>query len=343
MLAPAKGTLLAYVNVTLPHLENPNPCPSKQAKCQSLPGGFCTMSKLAVYALGGNALEAPGGHASDALEVLARVMSDIVDLLEMDWRVVITHGNGPQVGHLLGLDADGAMGMERWVAATQGMIGHQLSLQLQTILHRRRRPERTAMVLTHVEVDPEDEGFTWPTKPVGPVLDAQTVMSADWDIAQTVHGPRRVVASPAPLRVMELDVIRQLVDLQGVVICGGGGGVPVLHREEGLQGVAGVIDKDLLSSLLASDLEADALIISTGVDAIYSDFGTPQASLHRRLSVDELKSMQQAGHFPAGSMGPKVSALSAYCVSSPEGRAVLCQPGDVLAALRGERGTTVRA
>ena len=183
------------------------------------------MKKTAVYALGGNALQSPTGPQDDAAEVLARVMSDVIDLLEMDWTVVITHGNGPQVGHLLAMDVERTQGLDAWVASTQGMIGHELSLNLQAILERRRRPERTAVVLTHVEVDLEDEGFAWPTKPVGPVLDAQTVMSVDWDIAETVHGPRRVVASPQPIRILEIDVIRRLVELQAVVVCGGGGGV----------------------------------------------------------------------------------------------------------------------
>lgn len=301
------------------------------------------MAKLAVYALGGNALLAPGGEPSDALEVVAKVMSDVVDLLEMDWRVVITHGNGPQVGHLLALDHGGQEGLDRWVAATQGMIGHELSMHLQSILHRRRRPERTAVVLTHVEVDANDEGFSWPTKPVGPVLDAQTVMSADWDIAQTVHGPRRVVASPVPLRVVELDVIRQLVDLQGVVICGGGGGIPVIDHNGELQGVPAVVDKDLVSALLANDLEADALIITTGVDAIYTDFGTSKATSYRHLTVEELLNMHGNGQFPAGSMAPKVKALCTFAGSTTDGQAVLCQPGEVLSALRGEQGTTVRS
>ena len=190
------------------------------------------MRKTAVYALGGNALQSPAEESADASRVLAKVMSDVIDLLEMDWSVVITHGNGPQVGHLLSMDEQHTHDLDAWVAATQGMIGHELSLHLNAILRRRRRPERTAVVLTHVEVDPEDEGFQWPTKPVGPVLDAETVMSADWDIAQTVHGPRRVVASPFPLRIHEIDVIRHLVDLRAVVFCGGGGGIPVVRRGE---------------------------------------------------------------------------------------------------------------
>ena len=299
------------------------------------------MRKTAVYALGGNALQSPTGSPQQSAEVLARVMSDVIDLLEMDWSVVITHGNGPQVGHLLALDENHTQTLDDWVAATQGMIGNELSLHLQGILERRRRPERTVVVLTHVEVDRNDEAFDWPTKPVGPVLNAEVVMSADWDIAETVHGPRRVVASPRPLGIQELDVIRHLVDLRAVVFCGGGGGIPTFRIGEHQQGVPAVIDKDHFSSLLARGLRADALIISTEVDAIYRSFGTPDAVALRSIDVSDAEAMNEAGEFPKGSMGPKVEALCEYAVETGTGKAVLCSPGHVLEALRGEQGTTI--
>ncbi len=298
------------------------------------------MRKLAVYALGGNALQPPKTDSSTSAEVLARVMSDVIDLLEMDWSVIITHGNGPQVGHLMELDHESIHSLESWVAATQGMIGHDISMNLQAILQRRLRPERTAVILTRVVVDGNDPAFATPTKPVGPILDSKTVMSADWDIAQTIHGPRRVVASPKPIQILELDVIRKLVELQAVVICGGGGGVPVIDRDGHHVGVPAVIDKDLLSSRLAIDLKADALIISTDADAVYSGFGTPDAKAIRQLSLAEAEAMDDAGAFPAGSMAPKVKALCSYVDSMNEGQAIFCTPGSVLDALRGEGGTT---
>lgn len=301
------------------------------------------MRKLAVYALGGNALQPPKATSSTSVEVLARVMSDVIDLLEMDWSVIITHGNGPQVGHLMELDHESIHSLESWVAATQGMIGHDISMNLQGILQRRLRPERTAVILTRVVVDGNDPAFATPTKPVGPILDSKTVMSADWDIAQTIHGPRRVVASPKPIQILELDVIRKLVELQAVVICGGGGGVPVIDRDGHHVGVPAVIDKDLLSSRLAIDLKADALIISTDADAVYSGFGTPDAKAIRHLSVVEAGAMDDAGAFPAGSMAPKVKALCSYVESINEGQAIFCTPGAVLDALRGEGGTTFTA
>ncbi len=179
------------------------------------------MSRTVVYAIGGNALSSPGGdNVHAAALVLAKVMSDVVDLLEAGWRVILTHGNGPQVGHLMSLDS--SQPMEEWVAATQGMIGHSLSINLDSILLKRARPESTAVVLTRVEVDPSDEAFAFPTKPVGPILSDEQVMAEDWDIAETVNGPRRVVASPKPLRILDLEVIRSLIDKSAIVICCGG-------------------------------------------------------------------------------------------------------------------------
>ncbi len=299
------------------------------------------MGKTAVYALGGNALSPPGEPSSSHAEALARAMSDVVDLLEQGWSVVLTHGNGPQVGALLAMDVEDVHSMDEWVAASQGMIGYQLALHLDSIFERRRRPERTAVVLTRVVVDESDEAFAWPTKPVGPVLDSKTVMSADWDIAQTVNGPRRVVASPKPITIHDLDVIQHLVNLHAVVICGGGGGVPVSGQGGELHGLPAVIDKDLFSSLLAIQLQADALIISTGVDAVYTDFGTPHAQRLSTLSMEEAERLTVEGTFPAGSMKPKVAALCQFIKRREAGCAVLCRPGEALAALRGGAGTVV--
>ena len=314
---------------------------AQRAKSQNGTEGQGTMGKLAVYALGGNALESPSSPDASSAEVLARVMSDIIDLLEMDWRVVLTHGNGPQVGHLLAMDKDHSQGLDAWVAATQGMIGQQLANQLHAILNRRRRPERTAVVLTRVEVDSSDDAFALPTKPVGPVLDASTVMSADWDIAQTKRGPRRVVASPLPMEIIDLPVIQKLVELHAVVICGGGGGIPVVRKDQHFIGVPAVIDKDRVSALLAIKLQAEALIISTAIDAVRTGFGTEDERIHRTLNLDECEQHLEAGEFPAGSMAPKVGSLMEAALHVPGLQAILCQPGDALDALRGAAGTTI--
>lgn len=298
------------------------------------------MSRTVVYAIGGNALSSPnGGTGDESALVLAKVISDVVDLLEAGWRVILTHGNGPQVGHLMSLDS--SQPMDDWVAATQGMIGHSLSINLDSILRRRNRPEATAVVLTRVEVDVNDKGFNFPTKPVGPVLSDKQVMSEDWDIAETKIGARRVVASPKPIRILDIDVIKSLVSKNAIVICCGGGGIPVVHKDGHYSGVPAVIDKDRLSALLSIEMNVEALIISTAIDAIRTDFGGPNETVHHQLSVKQATNFLQAGEFPAGSMGPKVESLVEAAENIDGVKSVLCQPGDAIKALRGESGTTI--
>jgi carbamate kinase len=304
--------------------------------------GLLSVSKIVVYAIGGNALAPPGGVSGDQhAMILAQVMSDVVDLLEADWSVVLTHGNGPQVGALMSMDSDLIHTMDEWVAATQGMIGHTLSLQLNSILSHRHRPERTAVVLTRVLVDSSDEAFSLPTKPVGPILSAEEVMVRDWDIATTINGPRRVVASPMPMSVLDIDVIRTLVQQRAVVICGGGGGIPIVNEEKQFKGIPSVIDKDRLSALLATELGAEALIISTGVDAVYTDFGSENQKEHRALTVSQAEKYLSEGQFPDGSMGPKISSMIQAVRHSSNMRSILCKPGDALSALREDAGTTL--
>ena len=298
------------------------------------------MSRTLVYAIGGNALSSPNGSDNESSALaLAKVMSDVIDLLEAGWKVILTHGNGPQVGHLMSLDA--SLPMDEWVAATQGMIGHTLSINLDSILLKRSRPESTAVVLTRVEVDPLDEGFAFPTKPVGPVLSDRQVMSEDWDIAETVNGPRRVVASPKPMRILDLGVIRSLIKKSAIVICCGGGGIPVVKKGDYYHGVPAVIDKDRLSSLLAIEMEVDALVISTAIDAVRTGFGTEDEEIHAGISVDEAENYLNKGEFPSGSMGPKIDSLIEFAKSRAGAKSVLCQPGDALKALRGDGGTTI--
>jgi carbamate kinase len=166
-------------------------------------------------------------------------------------------------------------------------------------------------------------------------------MEADWDIAETKIGPRRVVASPLPMEIIDLPVIQKLVDLHAVVICGGGGGIPIAKKGQHFIGVPAVIDKDRVSALLAIKLQAEALIISTAIDAVRTGFGTEEEKSHRTLTLDECEVHMQAGEFPAGSMAPKIGSLMEAALHQPGLQAILCQPGDALEALRGKAGTTV--
>ena len=296
------------------------------------------MTRTVVYAIGGNAIAPPtGGGEEESALVLAKVMSDVIDLLEAGWRVILTHGNGPQVGHLMSLDS--TQPMDDWVAATQGMIGHSLSINLDSILRRRNRPEKTSVILTRVEVDADDPGFLFPTKPVGPVLTSEQVMSEDWDIAETINGPRRVVASPSPKEILDLDIIQSLIAKNAIVICCGGGGIPVINKGEHYAGVPAVIDKDRLSALLAIEMKVDALIISTAIDAVRTGFGTESEQTHHTITVEQANAYLDSGEFPAGSMGPKVASAIEVVENLENVKSIICQPGDAVKALRGDSGT----
>lgn len=296
------------------------------------------MTRTVVYAIGGNALASPtGGGEEESALVLANVMSDVIDLLEAGWRVILTHGNGPQVGHLMSLDS--SQPMDDWVAATQGMIGHSLSINLDSILRRRNRPEKTSVILTRVEVDADDPGFLFPTKPVGPVLTSEQVMSEDWDIAETINGPRRVVASPSPKEILDLEIIQSLIAKNAIVICCGGGGIPVINKGENYAGVPAVIDKDRLSALLAIEMKVDALIISTAIDAVRTGFGTESEQIHHTMTVEQANAYLDSGEFPAGSMGPKVASAIEVVENLENVKSIICQPGDAVKALRGDSGT----
>ena len=296
------------------------------------------MTRTVVYAIGGNALSSPtGGGEEESALVLAKVLSDVIDLLEAGWRVILTHGNGPQVGHLMSLDS--SQPMDDWVAATQGMIGHSLSINLDSILRRRNRPEKTSAILTRVEVDAEDSGFQFPTKPVGPILTSEQVMSEDWDIAETINGPRRVVASPSPKEILDLDIIQFLIAKNAIVICCGGGGIPVINKDGYYVGVPAVIDKDRLSALLAIEMQVDALIISTAIDAVRTGFGTENEQTHHTMTVEQAKAHLASGEFPAGSMGPKVASAIEVVEILDNVKSIICQPGDAVKALRGDSGT----
>jgi carbamate kinase len=310
--------------------------------------------RTCLYAVGGNALSDPSKPDGDSTDVLGAVLEDVVDLLEAGYRVVMTHGNGPQVGQLLMMEEAAIEavefitepeGLDNWVAATQGTLGHDIATRLDGVLTSRGRHEQVATLLTRVVVSADDEAFLEPTKPVGPVISEQAMSSlpSNWVVKHTAQGNRRVVASPEPLEILDVDAIAALVDAGAIVLACGGGGIPVIIEEDGLAGVDAVIDKDRVSSLLARALAVDLMVISTGVDSIRLNFGAENEKSLRLIAAADLTAHLAQGQFPAGSMGPKVEALLAAKIAIPSMEVLLCQPGDALSAVRGLAGTTVEA
>jgi carbamate kinase len=298
--------------------------------------------KKIVVALGGNALLQRGepptaavqrGHAKDAMTAVAAVAADN--------EVILTHGNGPQVG-LLALQASAYADVAPYPldvlgAESEGMIGYVLEQELENQLPGRN----IVTVLTQVVVDADDPAFGKPTKPIGAVYTEEQArkLAAElgWSIAPDNSHFRRVVASPRPLKIVELAAIRMLVDAGALVVCSGGGGIPVVVDDQGaLRGVEAVIDKDLAAELLARSLDADVLLMLTDVDAVVAGWGGPDAHPIRHATPAELRRLE----FAAGSMGPKVEAACRF-VEATGGTAAIGSLADASAILAGEAGTTV--
>ena len=304
---------------------------------------------IVVYAIGGNALSPPQSDNTPSpshQHILSNVIDDILWLRNEGYNVVVTHGNGPQVGSLMMEASESEQKpLHEWVAVTQEMIGHEIAQPLKAELML-QSPEPSSIdviiVETHVLVDEKDPSFEYPTKPIGPVLSAADVGAFDWDIANTIHGPRRVVASPPPLRIIEIDHIRRTVNEDGsnkIAICCGGGGIPVIETDQGLEGMTGVIDKDLVSALLAIELGAHALVIATGVDGVYRDFG--QSTAERITKLDAKNALEGVADktYPPGSMAPKIMA----CVNAARSGILtyICQSGQMDAVFQMRSGTHI--
>jgi carbamate kinase len=298
---------------------------------------------LTVVALGGNALLRRGEPLDAAVQrANIKVAAEAVAEIARDHRVVLTHGNGPQVG-LLALQNEAYTEVEAYPldvldAESEGMVGYLLEQELGRHLPR----QRLATLLTQVLVDPDDPAFANPTKFVGPVYDARDARflahERGWTVAPDGPHWRRVVPSPEPKSIVEIDTIRILVDHGVTVTCSGGGGIPVASDGAGgLRGVEAVIDKDLSASLLATTLGADALVLLTDVDAVYDRWGTPEQAPIRAATPTELRSLG----LPAGSMGPKVEAVCRFVEAGGRFGAIgaLDQAADIV---RGEAGTVVR-
>jgi carbamate kinase len=312
------------------------------------------VSRRVVVAIGGNSLITDPAHQSVEDQYLAAAETDhhIAALVADGWDVAITHGNGPQIGfilrrsdlarhelHEVPLDVCGA--------DTQGAIGYLLQQNLINDLRTRGIDKGVVTVVTQVEVDRNDPAFRKPSKPIGSFMSAegaeQRRVDEGWDVIEDAgRGWRRVVASPRPLRIVEIDAIRSLLEAGFVVVGVGGGGIPVVADENGdLKGIAAVIDKDFASAILAAEIDADLFLISTSVDRVALDFGTPDQRWVDRMTLEEAKTRLAEGrHFAPGSMAPKIQAVISFLESGGR-EALITSPANIQRALAGETGTRI--
>ena len=310
------------------------------------------MKKTAVVAIGGNAVNRPGEKptAENMIKNLAETAKYLVDMLD-EYDIVITHGNGPQVGNLL-LQQEAAretippFPLDVNDAQTQGSLGYMIALTLQNELVRRGNKADVAAVVTRIVVDKNDKAFVEPTKPVGPFYseeEAKKLMEEKgWRMVEDAgRGWRRVVPSPQPRDVIEKEVIRLMLQNGKIVIAAGGGGIPVVKNEDGtLSGVEAVIDKDRASALLAIELDVDKLIILTGVEKVYLNFGKSDQKALDVLTIEEAQKYLDAGEFPKGSMGPKIESSIRF-VKTTGKEALITDMTKLKEALEGKTGTRI--
>jgi carbamate kinase len=307
-----------------------------------------------VVALGGNAISPSGGSgdAPEMREALASTAECLVDVIESGVSLVVTHGNGPQVGRILlqqeyAADHVPPMPMDVCGAQSQGQIGYLLAQSLDSAMRRRGLSACALCLVTQVVVDGRDPAFRRPTKPVGPSYDradARRIAQLTGHVFRAMPDKkwRRVVPSPAPLRLVEAEPLRQIVEAGHVVVTAGGGGVPVVEVADELVGVEAVVDKDLTAARLALLVEADQLVVLTEVERVQVGFGTPQARALSHLSVTEARELLAAGEFPEGSMGPKVRACVEF-VTGGGRRAVIGALTQARDVVLGDGGTVVSA
>jgi carbamate kinase len=310
---------------------------------------------LAVLAIGGNALISDRKHESipNQYDMVCALAEDLAGMLESGWNIVVTHGNGPQVGFILrrselSIAEVPPVPMDYAGADIQGALGYMFVKALRNVFKRRRIKREAVAVVTQTVVDRNDPAFANPLKPIGSHMDEarakQLAKKYHWTVREDAgRGWRRVVPSPQPKAIIETGVIRALAREGYVVVACGGGGIPVIEDEHGaLKGVEAVIDKDLASSLLARSLEADALVLPTGVEKVALDFNKPTQRWLDRMTLAEARQHQAADQFDKGSMGPKVAALIDF-VGGGGRFGLITNPPNVTRALRGETGTRVVA
>ncbi len=313
------------------------------------------MSRVAVVAIGGNSLIKDESHKSvaDQYDAVVETSRHIAGMVRQGYDVVITHGNGPQVGFILLRSelAEKAAGLhpvplDSCGADTQGAIGYQIQQALHNEFLRCGINREAVTVVTQVLVDPNDPAFKNPSKPVGSFYTKEGIQEKihkeKWNVVEDAgRGWRRVVPSPMPIQVLELDAIRSLVSAGFIVIAAGGGGIPVIKDDQGnLKGIAAVIDKDYASSLLANNLNADLFVISTAVEKVYINFNKPDQKGLDRITINEAKNYMEQGQFAKGSMLPKIKAAIAFLEQGGK-EALITNPESLERAIAGETGTRI--
>ncbi len=313
------------------------------------------MGKKAVIAIGGNSLIKDKKHITvqDQYRAAQETCKHIADMIAQGWDVAIGHGNGPQVGFILRRSEIAAkvagmheVPLEVCGADTQGAIGYALQQNLYNEFKKRGMAKAAATVVTQVLVDKNDPAFQNPTKPIGTFMDeAEAKRRAEedgWTVVEDAgRGWRRVVPSPIPVRIVELEAVQRLLDAGIITITVGGGGIPVIEEEDGtLKGVAAVIDKDFASSLLARSINADLFLISTAVEKVYLNFNKPDQKPIDVMTVSEAKRYIEEGHFAKGSMLPKIQAIIQYLEAGGK-EALITDPEHITAALAGKTGTRI--
>ena len=310
--------------------------------------------ELTVLAIGGHSLLDPdrAPTVANQFDVTCAAMGPVADLLERGERLVMTHGNGPQIGFMqlrseLAGDTLPEVPLDSLVADSQGAMGYMIERALRAELRRRGHQGQIATIVTEVEVDPDDPAFRRPNKPIGrfytPEEAAELVSERGWQVmTDPKRGVRRVVASPRPERIVQLGTIEQLGDLGITVICCGGGGIAVSRHPDGrIIGHEAVIDKDRVSMLLAVGLGASRLVITTSVDHVYEDFYSDAPIARPSLSRDEAAALLEAGQFGEGSMAPKVEAAIGF-LDEIDGEVIICRPEHLVDAVDGGAGTHLR-
>lgn len=314
------------------------------------------MGRLAVIAIGGNAILQPDeqGSAEEQLDNIGITCGHIVEMIRKGYKVVLTHGNGPQVGNILLRNEMAesrvpAMPMDVCVAESQGQIGYMIQQALVNHLEKNDMKCRVASVVTQVVVAEDDDAFEQPTKPIGPYYPeneaGQMAERKGWDMIEDKArgGYRRVVPSPEPLEIIESDTIKALLECGGgrqIVIAAGGGGVPVIRTADGLHGVDAVVDKDIASQVLAGSIGADVMFMLTDVSCVALNFGKSSEEKLGTITVSQARKYMGQGHFPPGSMGPKITAAIRF-LEQGGSEVIITAPEHLVSALSGDEGTRI--